>query len=183
MLTVESKLKNRRFEGSSFASTRGMAFRITSPAFADGGGIPARHTCDGENRSPLLTWSDAPEAARSFVLVMDDPDAPNGTFTHWVLYDIPGETTELGENVPEGTVGVSGGNSFGKTGYGGPCPPAGDGPHRYRFTLHALDIPSLGLPRNAPRDEVEARIDAHVFGTAQLVGTYERRPQASSRPS
>jgi Raf kinase inhibitor-like YbhB/YbcL family protein len=151
-----------------------MAFRITSPAFADGSAVPTRHTCDGENRSPLLTWSGAPEAARSFVLLMDDPDAPNGTFTHWVLYDIASETTELGENVPEGTLGIAGRNSFGRAGYGGPCPPASDPPHRYRFTLHALDIPSLALSRDAEREQVEAQMNGHVLSTAQLVGTYQR---------
>lgn len=156
-----------------------MAFRITSPVFADGGAIPVRHTCEGEYRSPLLTWLDAPEAARSFVLIMDDPDAPKGTFTHWVLYDIPRETTELGENVPEGTVGTSGRNSFGRNGYGGPCPPAGDPPHRYRFTLHALDIPSIGLSPHAEREQVEARMQAHVLRSTQLVGTYQRRERAA----
>lgn len=160
-----------------------MAFRITSPAFADGAAIPARHTCDGEDRSPRLTSSDAPDGTRSFVLVVDDPDAPNGTFTHWVLYDIPAEAAELGENVPEGTVGTSIRNSFGRAGYGGPCPPPGDAPHRYRFTLHALDIPSLGLSADATRDQVEARMDAHILRTAQLVGMYERRGRAGAARS
>lgn len=158
-----------------------MAFRLTSPAFADGAAIPARHTCDGENRSPLLTWSDAPDAARSFVLVMDDPDAPNGTFTHWVLYDIPDEIRELSGSVPGGTVGISGKNGFGRTGYGGPCPPAGDAPHRYRFTLHALDIPSLALSQDAERDEVEAQMERHVLSVAHLVGTYQRGARARAR--
>jgi Raf kinase inhibitor-like YbhB/YbcL family protein len=157
-----------------------MAFRITSPAFADGAAIPVHFTCEGEDRSPLLTWSDVPEGTRSFVLVMDDPDAPRGTFTHWVLYDIPGETRELGENVPEGTVGLSGRNSFGRSGYGGPCPPPGDPPHRYRFTLHALDIVSLALPPNPSRQQVEAKMDAHVLRIAQLVGKYARRAQAGA---
>jgi len=158
-----------------------MAFRLTSPAFADGADIPVRHTCEGENRSPRLTWSEAPEATQSFVLLMDDPDAPNGTFTHWVLYDIPPDTTELGENVPGATVGFSGRNSFGDAGYGGPCPPSGDPPHRYRFTLHALDIPSIGLSRDAEREQVEARMEGHVLGHTRLVGMYQRQARAAAR--
>jgi Raf kinase inhibitor-like YbhB/YbcL family protein len=157
-----------------------MAFRLTSPVFADGGAIPARHTCDGENRSPLLTWSNVPEGSRSFVLLVDDPDAPAGTFTHWVLYDIPVDVRELSENVPEATPGVSGRNSFQKIGYGGPCPPPRDEAHRYRFVLHALDAESLGLPTGASREEVEARMSGHVLATAQLVGTYRRHAGAAA---
>lgn len=107
---------------------------------------------------------------------MDDPDAPRGTFTHWVLYDIPAETTELGEHVGDGPVGLSGRNGFGRTGYGGPCPPPGDEAHRYRFTLHALDVPSLGLSKHATREEVEAAMAGHVKATSQLVGKYQRQP-------
>ena len=156
-----------------------MPFRITSPAFADGADIPVRHTCDGENLSPLLTWFDAPEGMRSFVLVMDDPDAPRGTFTHWVLYDIPADTTQLAENVPDGTIGISGRNSFGRTGYGGPCPPPGDDAHRYRFTLHALDVPSLALSKHVTREDVDAQMNAHVLDVAQLIGKYRRQRIAS----
>jgi Raf kinase inhibitor-like YbhB/YbcL family protein len=152
-----------------------MAFRITSPAFADGADVPVRHTCDGENRSPLLTWFDAPAATRSFALIVDDPDAPQGTFTHWLLYDVPSGTTELGEHVADGTVGLSGRNSFGRTGYGGPCPPPADDAHRYRFTLHALDVPSLGLSRAAARSDVENRMTGHVLAVTQLTGMYRRR--------
>jgi Raf kinase inhibitor-like YbhB/YbcL family protein len=158
-----------------------MAFTLTSPVFADGAAIPTRYTCDGENRSPLLTWSDAPEGARSFALIVDDPDAPAGTFTHWVLYDIPVDVRELSENVPEATPGVSGRNSFRKTGYGGPCPPPQDEAHRYRFVLHALDTDSVGLPNGASREELEAQMSGHVLGTAQLVGTYRRQASSAAR--
>ena len=147
-----------------------MAFRIASPAFADGADIPLRHTCDGDNLSPRLTWTDVPEGTRSFALVVDDPDAPGGTFTHWLLYDMPADGRELGQG---GAVGTSGRNSFGRNGYGGPCPPHGDPPHRYRFTLHALDA-SLGV-RNGTREEVNAKLQGHVIGTAQLVGRYQRQ--------
>jgi Raf kinase inhibitor-like YbhB/YbcL family protein len=147
-------------------------FTITSPAFADGADIPRRHTCDGETRSPRLTWRDPPTGARSFALIVDDPDAPSGTFTHWVLFNVPGGSTEL----PEGaTVGRSGRNDFGKNGYGGPCPPEGHGPHRYFFKLSALDVEALKLADGASRAQLEAAMQGHVLGTAQLVGRYERR--------
>src|SRR5919108_3536307 len=99
-----------------------MPFKLSSPAFADGGAIPARHTCDGDDRSPRLTWTGTPDGTRSLALVMDDPDAPRGTFTHWVVYDLPADATELGEG---STVGTQGRNSFGRSGYGGPRPPPG----------------------------------------------------------
>jgi Raf kinase inhibitor-like YbhB/YbcL family protein len=149
-----------------------MAFRLTSLAFADGADIPARHTCDGEDRSPRLTWSGTPAGTRSLALIMDDPDAPRGTFTHWVVYDLPGDLTELDEG---STLGVQGRNSFGRSGYGGPCPPPGDQPHRYRFTLHALDIPTVALA-SGTREQIEEKIDTHVLGTARLVGRYQRQP-------
>lgn len=158
-----------------------MAFRLSSPAFADGADVPVRYTCDGEDLSPRLTWSGAPDGTRSFVLIMDDPDAPRGTFTHWVVYDIPPDETELAENVPNGTIGISGRNSFGRRGYGGPCPPPKDEPHRYRFTLHALDIPSLALSGNVTREDVDAKIDAHVLRSAQLVGRYQRQSVGAPR--
>lgn len=158
-----------------------MAFRISSPAFADGADIPVRHTCDGEDLSPQLTWSDVPDGARSLVLIVDDPDAPRGTFTHWLLCDIPPDATGLGENVAMGTVGVAGRNGFGRSGYGGPCPPPADAAHRYRFTLHAVDVPSLGLSANATREQVQAKMGTHVLGTAQCVGKYKRQRGGSGR--
>ena len=152
-----------------------MAFRITSPAFADGAPIPRRHTCDGDNLSPALTWHGAPDLARSFVLIVDDPDARTGTFTHWILFDLPAGTTELGESRPGGTIGRAAVTSAGRADYMGPCPPPGDAPHRYRFTLHALDVPSLGLKDPATRTQVDAKLDTHVLATARLVGTYQRQ--------
>lgn len=152
-----------------------MDFTISSPAFADGADIPVRHTCDGDDLSPRLTWSGTPAGARSLALVMDDPDAPRGTFTHWVLYDIATELTELGEGSTQGTAGR---NSFGRSGYGGPCPPPGDSPHRYRFTLLALDVPTLSL-KNATREELDQKIETHVLATARLVGRYARQKVAA----
>jgi Raf kinase inhibitor-like YbhB/YbcL family protein len=155
-----------------------MTFTLTSPAFQQGGAIPAPHTCDGTDVSPALHWEGAPEGVASFALIVDDPDAPSGTFVHWVLYDVPGHATELPENVgpsPElENLGETrqGKNGFGGVGYKGPCPPAG-GPHRYFFRLYALDA-RLGLAPGAPRDEVEGGMEGHVLGAAELMGTYQR---------
>ena len=154
-----------------------MEFKLSSPAFADGGDVPTRHTCDGSDLSPRLTWTDVPDGTRSLALIMDDPDAPRGTFTHWVLYDVPAELREIGEGAAPGTAGR---NSFGRSGYGGPCPPAADQPHRYRFTLYALDLPTVALTQGT-REELEAKMETHVLGTAQLVGRYQRQPAGARR--
>jgi len=155
--------------GSTDAAT---AFRVWSPAFPPGGRIPRVYTCDGRDHSPPLRWTGAPVGTRSFVLIMDDPDAPGGTFTHWVLFDIPATRTELPEALPRGTVGKAGTTSFGRAGYGGPCPPSGV--HRYVFTLYALDVPSLGLREGSPRSAVERAMRGHVLATAQYIGRYGR---------
>lgn len=152
-----------------------MAFTLESPAFDEGDTIPIRYTCEGEDVSPALQWQDAPANARSFALIMDDPDAPRGTFTHWVLFDIPADQTGLPEAVQAGDIGTSGVNDFRKTGYGGPCPPPGHGPHRYFFTLYALDIDTLNLPAGAARSKVEQAMQGHIIGQAQLMGRYERK--------
>ena len=152
-----------------------MAFTLTSTSFAEGEAIPVKHTCDGADQSPPLRWEGAPEA-KSFVLIVDDPDAPGGTFTHWVLFDIPGAERELPEGLSNvGALGTPGTNDFSRTGYGGPCPPRGRGPHRYFFTLSALDIPTLQLPPEASRRDVEMMMRGHVIGQAKLMGRYERK--------
>jgi Raf kinase inhibitor-like YbhB/YbcL family protein len=151
-----------------------MNFRLTSASFAEGADIPVQHTCDGENSAPPLHWEDAP-SAQSFVLIVDDPDAPSGTFTHWVLYDIPGAERNLPVGLSKvGALGTPGLNDFSRSGYGGPCPPRGD-PHRYIFTLSALDIATLNLPPKATRKAVEAAMRGHVIGQAKLMGRYQRR--------
>lgn len=152
-----------------------VAFTLESPAFDEGATVPKRYTCEGEDISPALRWRDAPAETRSFVLIVDDPDAPGRTFTHWVLFDIPADRTSLPEGVKPGDVGVAGRNDFGKAGYGGPCPPPGHGPHRYFFTLYALDTEALNLKRGASRAEVEQAMRGHVVGQAQLMGRYERK--------
>ena len=145
-----------------------MPFAVSSPAFSNGAEIPRRHTCDGENRSPVLVWRDTPTGTRSFVLIVDDPDAPSGTFTHWVLFDIPAGLTELSEAAT--SVGRSGRNDFGKDGYGGPCPPKGHGPHRYFFKLSALDVETLELLDGTSRSRVEAAMKGHTLATRSSPG-------------
>jgi Raf kinase inhibitor-like YbhB/YbcL family protein len=153
-----------------------MAFILTSTALRDGEQIPGKFTCDGENRSPELVWGGTPQGARSLAVILHDPDAPSGEFTHWLRFDIPPGVTRL---PPSGgrdgvTPGVAGTNDFGEPGYGGPCPPPGDPPHRYQFTFYALDVPSLNLGKGATRDEVEAAMEGHVLANAILEGQYGR---------
>jgi Raf kinase inhibitor-like YbhB/YbcL family protein len=145
-----------------------MAFTLTSPEFVDGNAIPARFTCDGNDAPPPLLVSGVPEGTKSFAIVMDDPDAPRGTFTHWLAYDIPADKNEL-----KGTAGKTLKNGFGKQGYGGPCPPHGHGSHRYYFTVYALDVPSLEL-RGRTRADLEAAIAGHTLAKAAMMGRYER---------
>jgi Raf kinase inhibitor-like YbhB/YbcL family protein len=156
----------------------GSQFTLVSPAFNDGERVPQRHTCDGEDVSPSLEWSGAPASTASYALIVYDPDAPRGTFVHWVIYDIPRELTALPEGVPRDPVveglGIQGRNDFGKYGYGGPCPPRGDRPHRYVFLVMALDIGSLGLEPGAPCNAVIEAARGHVVGYGYTYGVYSR---------
>ena len=152
-----------------------MAFRVFSNAFPESGRIPALHSCEGADVSPSLEWSGEPAGTRSFVLVVEDPDAPNGTWTHWVLYDIPPKVRQLAQGIKPGALGLSGFNDFGKPGYGGPCPPKGHGPHRYFFRLYALDVHTLGLPAGEKRPEVLKAMDGHILAETETVGRFERR--------
>jgi Raf kinase inhibitor-like YbhB/YbcL family protein len=145
---------------------------LTSGAFKDSQPIPTQFTCDGANRSPPLSWGEPPAGTKSFALVVDDPDAPSGTFGHWGAYDIPPGTRSIGEAQSVGTQAI---NGFGKTGYGGPCPPAGHGPHHYHFKLYALNTGALGLPAGAKVEDVEKAAQEHVLGRGEIVGTYQRR--------
>ncbi|MFO8010769.1 MAG: YbhB/YbcL family Raf kinase inhibitor-like protein [Dehalococcoidia bacterium] len=153
-----------------------MAVNLSSPAFQEMETIPGKYTCDGDDISPQLNWDTIPEGTRSWALVMDDPDAPGGTFTHWVIFDLSPDLQELPENVPgygEPLIGGrQGKNDFGRTGYGGPCPPAGK-PHRYRFNLFALDLVT-GLEIGISRQQLLAAIEGHVIDSAQLTGLYQR---------
>lgn len=144
-------------------------FALTSEAFASGQAIPFQFTCDGDNRPPPLTWSEPPEGTRSFALIVDDPDAPGGTFRHWAAYDIPANARSVSSSSKQAT------NDFGKAGYGGPCPPKGHGKHRYQFKLLALDVDKLDLGSNPNVARVEAMTAEHLLGRAELTGTYERK--------
>lgn len=146
-------------------------FKLSSPAFQDSGSIPQKFTCQGQNVSPELNWSEAPADTQSFALIVDDPDAPGGTFTHWVLFDLPAETKQLAEGAPP--IGVGGNNGLNQIGYMGPCPP--NGIHRYYFRLYALDVPSLNLKAGASRGDVEAALKNHVIGVADTMGRYEQQ--------
>jgi len=154
-----------------------MPFILTTTAFKDGAPISGKHTCDGVDVSPPLAWSGAPAGTRSFALIADDPDAPGGTWVHWVLYNLPAEVSELPENIAKVESLDLGGARQGRTdfrrpGYGGPCPPPGPA-HRYFFTLYALDA-RLELKAGAQKKDVEAAMQGHVLGSAQLMGTYAR---------
>jgi Raf kinase inhibitor-like YbhB/YbcL family protein len=143
---------------------------LTSSAFAEGEPIPRRHSCEGEDLSPPLSWTDVPDGTSVLVLIVDDPDAPGGTFTHWLAGGLDPASDGLGEGE---AAPVEGRNDFGQTGYRGPCPPPGHGPHRYFFRLHAL-AQELELQPGAARGDVEGALSAGSTAVAELMGTYER---------
>ncbi|MGI9642496.1 MAG: YbhB/YbcL family Raf kinase inhibitor-like protein [Acidimicrobiia bacterium] len=141
---------------------------LTSTAFENEDAIPVRFTCDGDGISPALALAGVPADAQSLALIMEDPDAPNGTWDHWIAYDIP-VTDEIAEDV--GELGTAGTNSWGLTGYGGPCPPSGT--HRYFFTIYALDS-DLGLDEGATKDQVLGALNGRILAEGILMGTYSR---------
>ena len=144
--------------------------KISTPAFMEGGIIPAKYTCDGKDVSPPLAIDGVGSSAKSLVLIVDDPDAPAGTWTHWLVWNIePGVTDILEDSVPEGA--VSGRNDFGKTKYGGPCPPLGI--HRYFFKIFALDI-LIDLPEGTTRGKLEAAMKDHVVAQGHIMATYSK---------
>jgi hypothetical protein len=143
--------------------------KITSSAFEHEGKMPSKYTCDGENVSPPLEFVDVPEDAKSLALVMDDPDAPAGTFDHWLTWNIPANAKSIGEGKePEGVQGTT---DFGGKGYGGPCPPSGE--HRYFFKLYALDT-ELDLPEGSSKEDLEKSMEGHIVEQAVLMGKYSR---------
>lgn len=156
-----------------------MSVSVRTPAFTHGEPIPEQYTCEGDDVSPALTVGDAPDDAAALAVVADDPDAPAGTFTHWLLWNLPPETTEIEEGIPrrERLPDLGGArqgeNDFGEIGYRGPCPPEGDAPHEYRFTLYVL-AERLDAAPGAPRSEVQDELDAKTTDSDQLTGTFAR---------
>jgi Raf kinase inhibitor-like YbhB/YbcL family protein len=150
--------------------------KIISPAFADGAPVPVEHTCEGNGSSPGLAWSEVPVNTRSFALVCDDPDAPRGTWVHWLLFNLPADAVELAPAVPPAPELPSGArqgiNDSGNVGYGGPCPPRGR-PHRYFFRLYALDC-TLNLAPGVKRPDLDQAMAGHVLADATLMGTFQR---------
>jgi Raf kinase inhibitor-like YbhB/YbcL family protein len=153
-----------------------MPFHLSSSAFAPGETIPKRYTCDGADQSPPLTWSDPPAGTQSLSMIVEDPDAPGGTFVHWVIYRLPPSTTELAAGLPrqaELSDGArQGRNSFRRVGYGGPCPPAGT-PHHYHFQLFALDT-TPEVTSGASASELRSAMNGHIVGQTELIGLYGR---------
>jgi Raf kinase inhibitor-like YbhB/YbcL family protein len=162
--------------GAPDLSVQGVSLSLESSAFADGEAIPLRYTCDGEDLSPPLAWGEPPAGTLSLALIADDPDAPVGTWVHWVLFNLPADTRSLPEGLlPEAAVagGLQGINGWKELGYGGPCPPKGS-THRYFFKLYALDT-ALDLEAGASKADVEKAMDGHILGQGQLVGRYGRQ--------
>ena len=159
----------------SNANAEGGIMKLTSPAFDEGGMIPEKYTCDGTDLSPPLNWDSIPEKTKSLALICDDPDAPMGTWVHWVYYDIPTSAQGVPENIGAddrpGIGGVQGINDFRRIGYGGPCPPGGT--HRYFFKLYALDT-LLNLPPGATKKQLIRAMENHIVGSVQLMGKYRR---------
>ena len=153
-----------------------MTWRLSSSAFRNGERIQKQYSCEGANVSPPLAWSEPPEGTQSLALTVDDPDAPRGTWVHWVLYNLLPHTQGLPEHVPQDVTlpngALQGVNDFGQVGYGGPCPPPG-APHRYVFTLYALDA-KIQLPPRATKAQFEQAMQGHLLAQARLIGRYQR---------
>lgn len=162
-------------ECETYSDAIGGTMKISSPAFENGGAIPKKYTCDGENINPILVFSDLPDSTKSTVLICDDPDASSGHFTHWLIYDIHPLALSISENEPKTRIMTNGSrqgqNDFGEIGWGGPCPPSGT--HRYVFKLYALDK-MLNLDLGAKRKTVEVAMQGHIIAEAELTGTYGR---------
>ena len=147
-----------------------MAFNLIVEAFPERGDIPKPYTCEGEDKAPALSWDGEPPRTKSFAIIVDDPDAPSGTFTHWLQYDIPASVHSLPE---KGNAGLSGMNDFGSRGYNGPCPPKGHGPHRYFFKIYALDT-ELKLDSKTTKDQLSQAMKDHLLAQGELIGRYKK---------
>lgn len=165
-------LQSQQNGGAPMDSAVTSRLTLTSDAFANGEPIPVKYTCDGADQTPTLHWGDPPPGTRSFALVVDDPDAPHGTFRHWGVYDIPATARSIGATEH---VGAAVDNDMDKIGYGGPCPPKGDKAHHYHFKLFALNVEHLDIPPSAKVADVENAASKHAIAQAELVGTYQRK--------
>jgi Raf kinase inhibitor-like YbhB/YbcL family protein len=154
------------------STSLGGTMKLTSPAFSHNGSIPTQYTCDGENISPALEWSDIPTGTNSFALIVDDPDAPAKVWVHWILFNIPDTVQSLNEGTNEGPFTQGSTDFNGKQGYGGPCPPSDT--HHYHFTLYALDT-LLDLPAGTHKEELLKAMDGHILEKTTLIGTYQHK--------
>jgi Raf kinase inhibitor-like YbhB/YbcL family protein len=152
------------------ATEASMSLELTSDAFVNGQSIPAKYACTGRNISPALAWGEPPTGTQSFALLMEDPDAPGGTWVHWVLFNIPADVRSLQENMDTSAMSA-GKNSWGDLSYGGPCPPSGT--HRYFFKLYALDS-TLSLSPGATKEQVLEAIEGHILAQTELMGTFSK---------
>ncbi len=171
-VTEESAQTTAPTKTPSEAMEPATPFELTSTSFVGGEPIPLKYSCDGEDVSPPLTWGEPPEGSQSFALIMDDPDAPGGTWDHWIVFNIPAEVRELPEAISAGNINATfGKNSWGRNDYGGPCPPSGT--HRYFFKLYALNT-TLSLSENANKGQVLAAMEGLVLAETELPGTFSR---------
>ena len=157
--------------GAAVENATVTRLNLISDSFKNGQPIPKQYTCDGADQTPVLRWGAPPDGTKSFALVIDDPDAPSGTFRHWGVFDIPPSARSIGDGK---RIGTEVRNDFGKQGYGGPCPPKGHGPHHYHFKLFALDTDKLGLSPDAKVVDVENAARQRAIAEGELIGTYER---------
>jgi Raf kinase inhibitor-like YbhB/YbcL family protein len=178
MYYLGAPARRETFSSIEIISTEAdMTFQLTSDAFAHGQSIPAKYSCVGKNISPALSWNDPPAGTQSFALIVDDPDAPGRTWTHWVLFNIPADARALAEDLPVTGKNVDpdaifvGKNSWGDIGYGGPCPPGGT--HRYFFKLYALDT-AISLLPGATKDQLLKEMDGHILAQTELMGTFSK---------
>lgn len=176
IVSCQEKKESQENQQAPMEGEETMAITVTSTAFTEGGMIPSKYTCDGDDISPPLALAGIPADAKSLALISDDPDAPMGTWVHWVLYNLPPDTRELPENTPSDETLTSGARhgvtDFGRFGYGGPCPPSGT--HRYYFKVYALDS-MLGISGRVTKKELLTAMEGHVLAEGQLMGKYKRR--------
>jgi Raf kinase inhibitor-like YbhB/YbcL family protein len=169
-IIFEEKQEIKDAETKEMDHGRLEIMKLTSPAFEHKGAIPSEYTCDGADTSPELNMADVPSSTKSFALINDDPDAPVGTWDHWIVFNIPPSVTKIEKG--KEPRGVAGKNSWGRTGYGGPCPPSGM--HRYFFKLYALEK-ELDLPEGSSKKEIEKAMEGHILAQAELTGNYKRQ--------